>query len=592
VTLAQDAAGHAAQDMLPVQLLVLLTTAAIVALVFRRLKLELIPGYLIAGAIVGPHALGFVGDGDAVEEISHLAVILLMFGIGLHLDLRALRRGLVHILAVGIASTAIVVFVLWGAMAILPDLPAPVALVLALAGAMSSTAVLVRVVAARREGRTTHGRVTIGVAIVQDLAAVVFMAVLPPIAGWAGNQFTGLPGEAAPPPGAPAWVQFVTAAGIGLGGITVMVLAGRVVLPRVLDLAARTGSTELVLVVSAAVALGTAVGTSALGFSPEMGALLAGFLLAGTPFRYQLSGQFAPMRDLLMAVFFTAVGMNVSPAIIGQYWHFILGGAAAVIVLKTAVIAGCGWIGGMTPRSALLTGVYLGNAGEFSIVVLASAALQGVLAPQVQAAAIASVIISLVISPLLIEPANRLADRLTGKHALFRTPLRDAAGKGAPAGELSGHIILAGFGVVGRALADRFAVLGLEFAVIELNPSTVHKQTVLGRKVVYGDVTNPDVLEEAGVGRAAAVILTIPDEAAALKACREIRDHSPDIFIAVRTSYLSGKFLAHQLGADVVTVEEVATAQAMEREVLAKLTKMMPTPGSHPSARVSPAPTL
>jgi len=577
--LASVPSGAAAQA---VTLLVMLASAAVVATLFRRLKLELIPGYLIAGAIVGPYALGFVPSSEGVDDISALAIVLLMFSIGLHLDLSAMRRGMVHIISIGVATTLGVTLLMWFA-GLAMGLKAPAALAIAMAVAMSSTAVLVRVLLNRRESRTLHGRVTLGIAIVQDMAAVVVLALIPPLARWAGASFSGLAGEAVESSSMPVWAQFLSAAGVGLGGIVVMLFGGRIVLPRILVLVARTGSSELVLVVSAAIALGAAIGTAALGFSPEMGAFLAGFLLAGTPFRYQLAGQLAPLRDLLMAVFFTAVGMRVSPEVVAQNWMLVLTGAVLIVVIKGVIIGGASWLAGMSGPSSLLSGVYLANAGEFSLVALSAAGVAGVLTANELGGAIAAVILSLIVSPVLIGPAHRWAERM---HALPRcrwarkSALSDAPDLPAiprPAAEAGPrarrHVVIAGFGPVGRALADRFATLGVPFTVVELNPRTVQRQATLGREVVYGDITNPDVLEQAGVDHADAVVLTIPDDEVTLRACKAIRAAAPDVFIAARTAFLSGKFVALQLGADLVTVEEVATAQAMEREVLAALEK-------------------
>jgi CPA2 family monovalent cation:H+ antiporter-2 len=274
------------------------------------------------------------------------------------------------------------------------------------------------------------------------------------------------------------------------------------------------------------------------------------------------------------------VGLQVAPADLLQYWWIIGVGLVFVVLAKAAVIGFSSWAAGMTASAALVTGVYLANAGEFSLVILGAAGPsgEGILSPRHVTASIAIVIATLVISPLLVNPVHRASERLLRIRPArwIKTPaLRDPAppsGEGvqAPAARPC-HVIIAGFGPVGRTLADRFEVLGIPFTVIELNPRTVERQAVIGRPISYGDVTNQEVLESAGIRSADAIILTIPDDEATLRACRAIRAIAPDVFIAARTSFLSGKFLAHQLGADLVTVEELATAQAMEREVLAKL---------------------
>jgi hypothetical protein len=334
------------------------------------------------------------------------------------------------------------------------------------------------------------------------------------------------------------------------------------------------------------------------------------------------------MRDLLMAVFFTSVGLKVAPAEVASNIGPILATLAGVIVFKVVVTAISCYLAGMTAPSSLLTGVYLGNAGEFTLVLVAAGS--PILTDSDNGLIIAVVILSLVATPLLVGPSHAWADRLAGlplspwirSSVLREEPkpespaevLRESAGTVSPIdqsdlggehsyasvlatpqqldrqGELHMYspeiapppppqppppaapkpkrIILAGFGPVARALADRLDIQKIPYTVVELNANTVQRQHVLGRRVVYGDITNRDVLENAGVHHADAIVLTIPDDEAVMRATQVIRDMNAHIFIAARTSYLSGKFTAMSLGADVVTVEEVATAVAMERDVL------------------------
>ena len=551
---------------------VILVASGLFAALFRSMKLESIPGFLIAGVLIGPHVLKLVGDSERVTQISDLAVILLMFGIGLHLDLGAIRRGMVHILAIGIISTLAVVSLSWiGLVAV--GMKVPTALLISMGAAISSTAVFVRVATARRELQAVHGRVGLGISIAQDIITVAMLALIPPLARWAG----GPNATAGPDPwaiGMPLWLALPVLAAKGLGGVTLMVAVGRFLLPRVLARVAKLASGELMLVVSMAVAMVAAVGTKFLGFSPEMGAFLGGLLLAATPYRYQLSGLIAPLRDLLMAVFFTTVGLAVDPGVLMENRWLVLGGIVMTVGLKTVVIGFTTWAGGVAAPSALLTGAYLGNAGEFTIVIAGAALAAGGLTPDQAGMLAAVVILSLIISSLFIGPSHHLAERLQ------KVPLSKLSrpGRFEPHGnagtlpqEATRHVIIAGFGPVGRALADRFDNQKIPFVVVELNPKTVERQAALGRRIVYGDVTNVEVLEQAGIHHAAAVIITIPDDEAAFRACGVVRGLAPQAFVAARTSYLSGSFRAQALGADHVTVEEIATAQAMEREVVAKI---------------------
>lgn len=581
---------------LVLDLLVILAAASLVTLALRRVRLATIPGYLITGAALGVlvDALGgragVLTNPENVESIASLATILLLFTIGLHMDLGSIRSGMVHIFLLGTVSTLAVALAGWP-LAMLFGLSAPAALAVSMALSISSTAVVLQVLQNRREAHRIHGRVVFGVLIVQDLLALVFLAALPPLAGWAGGTLTGAAAEAEQvTPGAKVF-GLVIGAVVGVAGIALMIVLGRLILPRLLREAAKESSTDALLVLSAAIALGAAVATSALGFSPELGAFLAGFLLASTPFRAHIAGQLAPMRDLFMAVFFTVIGLHIHLLNIASGWWVILLGLVAMILLKIVVNGIVAWAFGASSGVAAAVALALAQAGEFSLVILASAGDTGILTSRQEALAIAVAVVSLVAAPWLFDLIPLVRSRVAGLRAapwITRAILRDqqdhpGAGESpderpalskAGTDELptsTGHVIIAGFGVVGRAVADQFELAGVPFTVVELNPGTVRRQAQLGRSIVYGDISNPEVLQAAEIGRADAVVLTIPDDDAVFRACRAIRALAPQAFIAVRTGYLSSAFRATGLGADHVTVAEVATAEAMARQVMQQM---------------------
>lgn len=610
-TLAAGGDHGGAQDVL-----VLVVAAAVVAVASRRLHFPTIPGYLIVGALVGVHGLEFVQSDESIVEIRNLAIILLMFTIGMHMDLDHMRSGMVRMLMAGLISTLGVIFIGWP-LAMALGAPAPAALAISMALAMSSTAVGLGILQQRRETNLVHGRLAIGIELVQDLISVAVLGLMPALAAWAAASATGagaeLAGEVAAAggdgeDGLPTLLSNLSSGLLAIGGVGVMLAMGRYLLPGLLREASRTAGgqsggsgAEAVLVVSTAVALAAAGATLYLGFGEVLGAFLAGFMLASTPFRFQLAGQLAPLRELFMAVFFTAVGMNMDLSIIVSNWWIVLIGLLLLFVVKTLVVAVTTWACGATASVAATTAFLVGQAGEFSLVVLGAAKERGVVDNTVGGVAIAIVVLSLVVATPWYDLAPRLTPRLrrvptarwfrdrAGAHAHAaepgheHTPAHDLhteadhghaattehAGHHAHAD--SRHVIIAGFGVVGRNLAEHFSAAGIPYSVIELNTSTVRKQRSLGRKTVYGDVANPDVLREAGIDTAEAVVLTIPDDEATLRACQAVRAIAPTVFIAARTSYLSKAIAATELGADHVTIEEVVTAQDMAKQVMNRI---------------------
>jgi CPA2 family monovalent cation:H+ antiporter-2 len=502
-----------------------------------------------------------------------------MFTIGLHLDIGGLRGGLVSIALVTVISTALVVLVGWPVGMAL-GLSSPGAIGVAMAIAISSTAVVLRVMEEKRELHLVQGRTTLGILVLQDMVALLAMAMIPLLALWAQA------GAAGPNTAIPKTSELVQRASLAVGGIAALIILGRLALPRLLRAAAF--SQEVLLVVSAAVALASAVATAALKFSPELGAFLAGFLLASTPFRYQLAGMLAPLRDLFLAIFFTAIGLNLSwHTLVGGWWIVILG-VLATVVVKSVLTAGTAWAAGASGPVAVFVGFAMAQGGEFSLVLLSQSKSAGLLSANQANLAIACVVLSLIATPNLMDLGRALmpwARKWPPAWWISKSMLRDATahpkldqesgtddGTGKTGGpELGCLAIIAGFGPVGRAVADNLEKRGVIVTVIELNPRTVEKQHALGRSIVYGDASNPEVLHRAGLDRAEAIVLTMPDEEAVLRACRVVRQNKPDIFIAARLNVLSKALQAMQQGADHTVVEELATAEAMAGQVILKL---------------------
>lgn len=563
LTLAAGGTSNMAVDLLS-----LLAMAALVGLVLGRLKLAAIPGYLIAGAIAGPHGLALIDDGARVEEIGAIATVLLMFGIGLHLDVSNLRHGAARLIGAGAGSTLFSMLALWPVGMVFGLSPAA-ALAVAMALAMSSTAVVLQAIQARRELFTPYGRLSLAVLVVQDLAVVAILPLMPVIAAWGGYLPVEDDGSA---------VDMISGGLIALSGIAALIVVGKVLAPRVLGEAARQSSQEVQMVTAAAMALGFAVATGALGLSPELGAFMAGFLLSATPFRYHLSGQLAPMRDLFMAVFFTAVGLRVDVIGILPDWWAVLLGMALVIGLKGFGIALTSWAAGFSPRVAVYAGASLSQAGEFSLIVLGAAALTGLLDGPLLSEVIAVVVGTLIVTPTLMEGGRWACARVT------RWPLAPWVRRrhtpdepeAADTDDDRPRVIVAGFGPVGRASVERLERSDAVVTIVELNNETVTRQKSLGRHAVYGDIANPEVLHSAGIEHADAVVVTVPDLDAVLRAVRTVRRARPDVYLAVRAGLMVGAIRAREMGADHVTVEEVAAAGALAEAVLGRVGRDRP----------------
>ena len=555
-----------------VDLLLILAVAGVVAIIMQRMRMALVPAYLIAGAVIGPNALAFAPSQETLAEVSHLAIILLLFGIGLELDITVLRRGLARMILAGVGSTVLTVLLGWP-VALFFGLSGPAALAVGMAFSLSSTAVVLRIITARRELRRRRGRLAFSILVIQDVLVLAMLAVLPLVAGWGGVAVEGLIDDG-PTAITGKWLDFAGEAMIRIGGVAALVVVAKVVLPRILRESLRGRRLEVMMLVAIAAALAAAVVAHSMNFSHEMGAFIAGFVLAGTPFRHQLSGQIGPLRDIFSALFFTTVGMKVDPAVIMESWWIIALCVVLLVVVKGAVIAGVCWSVGAMASTALVVGLSLAQAGEFSLILLGESGDLGLLSENVVASCIAIVVISLVITPALADLGRRLAHRASRLgHApwISSSLLAGASENGDPSERPVRHIIVAGFGPIGQRITEELDRIGVSYTLVELNPDTVREQQRRGKSIIFGDIGNLQVLETAGIDHADALILTVPDEEAVMRACAVARRRAPNIFIAARTGLLSKSTTATKLGADHVTVDEMATAEAMLQVVVERL---------------------
>lgn len=553
-------------------MLVILATAGVVAVVAQRLRLATVPAYLVAGTLIGPGAIGLVRTPENVTDVSNLAIILLLFGIGLHMDLGVLRDGLRRLIMATLVATSTCVIALWP-LGLIMKLSTPSTIALGIAMAISSTVVVLRILQDKRELNKPEGRLSVGVLVLQDLVAIALLLVLPPLAKWNGTGTAGIISAQADLSMWGVAVEMALNALFALLGVTALIGFGKFILPWVLEQAARrSNSSEVTTVISIAAAMGAAGVTQIVGLGPALGAFLAGFMLSLTLFRHQLGSQIGAVRDLFSAVFFTAIGMSVNLTVL---WHHLPQIAVMTVIMlsvKAVVIGFVAWGTGATGNVAFRTGAYLAQAGEFSIVILAACASRrlGLLTGDQVGQILSVVVLSLIATPFLVEGATAIGRKLPSIATApwARRDVHDSTATGEnqpPRGRK--HAIIAGYGLVGRAVADELKKINVTSTIVELNPSTVKRQNLLGRRVMFGDISSPDILESAGLHDADALILTVPDEESVLRACKAARQMRPEIPIIARCNFVSQGILAAGLGASGVVVEEMATAKEMERVV-------------------------
>ena len=517
------------------ELLVLLAVATAGVALFERLRLPAIAGFLVMGALVGPGGIGLIGDPERVRELADLGVVFLLFEIGLELPLGRLRLlWRPALLSGGLQVVGTLAVVSLTAVAL--GLDWRNAVVLGALVAMSSTALVMRLLSERGEVHTPQGQLSIGILLFQDLCVVPFLLLVPILADESGRGALGVGLE-------------VGRASLALGAFCVV---ARFVLPPLLDRVARMRSRELFTMVALLTVLGSAVIAEKIGLTLSVGAFVGGLVLSMTPYARQLFAEVVPMRGLLIGVFFTAVGMLFDWRVASEQWDAILAYAGMVVILKAGLvvlIVAFGLRQGV--RLGVLTGLTLAQTGEFSFVLAVAASQAGLLDDSLRQVFVAGSIATLLLTPFLVEASPRIA-----AFAARRREVPRSDGEAPPRGP-GGHVVLIGFGLGGQNLARVLKSREIPFIAIESNAVSVRAALRRKQPVVYGDATRPELLHSVDIANAKLVVIAISDGIATREVVARIREMSPSVPVIVRTRFVREVDGLERAGATQVVVDEL-----------------------------------
>ena len=494
------------------QVVVLLAMAVLAVVLFRRLHLPPILAYLSAGVLAGPGGLGWVGDTEGMLHLAEFGIVFLLFSLGLEFSIPkvlALRRvvfgaGPLQVLLTGLPVAAL----MW----LLGFTPA-VALIAGGAFALSSTAIVIRDLITRGAVNTGYGRATTGVLLFQDLAAVIMLVLLPVLA----NPDSGHPGIAA-----------ATTLGKALALFIGIYVIGKWVLPRALEETGRARSDEVFVMTALLLALLAAWVTHALGLSMALGAFLAGMMLGESHFRHQIEADIRPFRDLLLGLFFMGVGMLVSPALFATHWHWILLGAAVLMLFKLALISLLlRWLGERT-ETALRSGILLAQGGEFGFVLVALAVSHGLMDNEQAGVLVSITVLTMAVTPALLDNSGALTRRLLRQWEQEPdTPAVDEA--------TTGHVLLCGYGRVGQNLMRYLTRFHHQAVAIDTDLVRIQEASQAGERIIFGDATRKEILERAGIHRASLLVITFDDARQAERILHTVHQLCPDLRVLVRT---------------------------------------------------------
>ncbi|HXD96403.1 MAG TPA: cation:proton antiporter [Candidatus Acidoferrum sp.] len=508
----------------------------------------LVLGYVLGGMAVSPFTPGpAVADAHNFEAFAQIGVVLLMFCVGLEFSLRDLLR-VKWVALVGGPIGTVLSIGLAVAVGLGLGWPLQQGLMIGIVTSVASTMVLARLLLDRGELHTRHGRVLIGISLVEDLAVVVLLALMPALGALAPDRLLAI--------------------GKGLGTAALVLapflaLAARVISP-LLTRVARTRNQELFLLVALTLALGTAALTQAVGLSLALGAFLAGLLISTSDFAHETLARLLPLRDTFGAFFFVTVGALIDPVRVFDNLPLLGAMVGLVVVGKLVVRGGVVWLFGETPWTALLTGIGLAQIGEFSFVLVQAARREGHIGSDVYQATLAASLLTIVINAALVRVAPHYlgALRLAGHGLPESVP---------PPHDLAGHVILCGYGRVGSAVAEALDTFRVRWVAIENDPDVVRGLRERGIPSLFGDAGQRGLLESAGAAHAALVVVALPEMERTRLAVRNLRALNPTLPILARTHERAEHERLRQAGATEIIQPELEAASTLIRHALRRL---------------------
>lgn len=522
----------------------------------HKIKVPPIVGFLLTGMAAGPHGLGLVSAIHEVEIMAEVGIVMLLFTIGLELSLGDLLR-IKKPVFFGGAAQLILTVLLFTAVALTVGLTAPQAVFAGFLAALSSTAIVLKILQERAETDAPQGRVSLAILIFQDIAVVPMMLFIPILAGHGGDSMS-------------MWMPLAK----GLAIIVLVFIVARKAVPHVMHAVAKTRSRELFLLFTLVFCLSVALLTSKLGLSLSLGAFMAGLIMAESEYSLSAVEGIMPFRDVFTSLFFVSVGMLLDTQYLFNHLPLALGAAALVLILKGAAASGSAWFLGYPIRPVVLVGLALCQIGEFSFILAKVGLDQGLIDAEAYQLFLAASVITMISTPFLISASPRLAESVSRLGALSRLPKRplecEMEGACHLPEDLSEHLIIIGFGVGGRHLARAAKVAGVRYVVLEMNPETVRKSAADGEPISYGDASQTAVLEHAGIAQARVLAVVISDPVAVRRVTDLARKLNPAIRIIARTRFVGEIQPLMDLGADDVIPEEFETSIEIFTRVMAE----------------------
>ena len=504
--------------------LLYLLAAVLGVVVFRSLRMPPMLGYLAVGVLLGPHALGLAKDTHGIERLGEFGVVFLMFVIGLEFNLPKLRAIQRHVFGLGLMQV-VVTIALASAGSLALGWLAPhywhlswqSAIALSGALAMSSTAMVVKLMAERLEMESEHGRRVMGILLFQDLAVVPLLVLIPALGSSSENLLSSL----------------LIAGAKATALIVVLLTGGQRVMRWWLTLVARRKSEELFVLNLLLITLALAWLTELAGLSLALGAFIAGMLISETEYKHQVETDIRPFHDVLLGIFFISIGMLLDWRLVFGQWPLVLLLVLVPVLFKLVIIGALARVFGASAGVSLRVGLYLAQAGEFAFVLLTLAAQSSLVPRELLNPVLAAMVVSMLITPFIILYSNALVMRLVSSDWMQQSLQMTTIARQAI--NTHRHVIICGYGRCGQNLARVLDREKIPYMALDLDPDRVRQAAAAGDAVVFGDAARLQALIAAGLARASAVVVTYLDTPGALKVLANTKEHAPSVPVIVRT---------------------------------------------------------
>jgi CPA2 family monovalent cation:H+ antiporter-2 len=535
-------------------LVIILGISAVVVFALHRIKIPSIVGFLLAGILLGPHGLHLIKDINIIKTFAEIGVILLLFTIGLEFSLSKFLKMRLEVFGIGgmqvvltVVLTSLAAYYWFG----ISNLST--AVFIGFLVALSSTAIVMKLLSDRAELDTPHGRTSVGILIFQDLCVVPFMLFIPIMSGGGGAS------------------ELILTFGKAIAIIAVVLLSARWLVPNMLHQIVRTRSRELFAVTILILCFGIAFLTSEFGLSLALGAFLAGLVISESEYAHEASTTILPFRDSFNGLFFISVGMLMDTLYFINNMLFILTLAFGINILKFLAGFLSMYILKRPLRISLQSSMNLAQVGEFSFILAVAGLAAGVISNDVYQAFLSASVLTMLLTPFIIQVSPFISSRLSSQNLLKRLErIKELSEHEGFPKKRKDHVIIVGFGLNGRNLARVLKEAGIAYVVLEFNTDTVRNMRKHGEPIYYGDGTKIEVLHRLGVDTARVLVVVISDPSSCRNIVRISRKQNPELFIIARTRYTAEVDDLFKLGADDVIPEEFETSIEIFSKVLGR----------------------